>query len=152
MSAEDYKQQASLIYDRMIESLRFCATAQADYGKWLINTLWLMHSGAIVGLLFRSGGGRPDYLGSLWWFVFGIAFAFAAGFAAWWNFTFAVQQYEKWANPGVLSDPANWPKLDLTMSLKIRLSMWVAIGFGVLSLACLIGGATFVYCNWHTTR
>jgi len=151
MSVDDYKQQSTLVYNRMVESIRFCATAQSEYGKWLVNTLWLMHSGALVGLLFRSPGGRPEYLGSLWWFVIGIALAFGAGFAAWWNFTFATDLYSKWAKVSMLTNPADQPTEDPVQSLKIKITMWIAVVAGVLSLCCLLGGAAAVYCNWPSS-
>src|SRR6266436_6113441 len=78
---------------------------QSDYGKWLVSTLFLMHGSAIAGLIFKTGGtAAPPYLFATFWFVAGIVFALGAGFAAWWNFTFAMQIYAAWAQPQMLID------------------------------------------------
>lgn len=145
--SDTYKEHAKEIYERMVEASRFSAEKQADYGKWLVNTLWLMHSGAIAGLLFKaSATSPPPFLGALWWFVSGIALAFAAGFAAWWNFTFAYKQYERWADPSMLNDASKWPK---DTDPRITATMWVAVTCGVISVFCLLAGAAAVYCSWR---
>jgi hypothetical protein len=143
-----YREQAKLFYNQAVDRAKLSATIQADYGKWLVNTLWLMHSGAIVGLLFRATTtGRPPYFSELWWFIFGVAFAFGAGFASWWNFTFAVNQYDQWASPAILTDRTKWP-ITAAFKWKIRVTMWVAIVCGLLSMGCLILGALAVYRAW----
>jgi hypothetical protein len=145
----DYRKTAELMYARMINAGQRAYAMQAEYGKWLINTLWLMHSGAIVGLLFKATAGNvpPPYLSSVWWFIFGIVFAFGAGFAAWWNFTFAAVQCEKWANFRMFTDREHWPSGPIDR--KLMVTLWVSVGCGFASIICLIGGAASVWCTWR---
>ena len=146
---DPYRRSAEVVFHDLKEGQRVARTAQAEYGKWLINTLWLMHSGSIVGLLFKAHAGQspPPYFSALWWFVAGIVLAFGAGFSAWWNFTFAAAQYEKWADHRMLNDQKYWPKE--TGSSRSSITLWIAVAFGVLSVGCLLGGAWAVSSSWH---
>lgn len=143
----DYRIAAEAAYKQLAEMNAHVSRLQGEYGRWLINTLWLFHSGAIAGLLFKAGssGPLPDPT-SLVWFVAGMVLAFGAGFAAWCNFTFVTCQLQRWANHQMLTDPACWPKGG--PDWKIPFSMWVAIGFGVLSLFCLVGGTYGIFRSW----
>lgn len=145
---DDYAKHSEAVYKDLKEGERLAKASQVEYGKWLVNTLWLMHSGSIVGLLFRTpiGAGAPPYLGALWWFVAGIVFAFGAGFAAWWNFTFAANTYSTWADYRMLTSPEHWPKAAQPRALQV--TMWIAIACGVASVACLLGGAGTVWATW----
>lgn len=100
LDPEIYNRQAEAAYQIGFELLKSARAAQIEYGRWLVNTLWLMHSGAIVGLVFKAHGGEhpPSYSGALFWFVAGIVSAFIAAFAAWWNFTFAAVLFHSWAD------------------------------------------------------
>jgi hypothetical protein len=113
-----------------------------DYGKWFISTLLLMHSGALAGLLFKASVGIQSPRDSLWWFVAGIAFAFAAGFASWCNFSH--KQFDRWAHPRMSEGSLMWPK-----DPRVTFTAWVAITFGLASAACLLGGAAAVYWTWR---
>lgn len=140
---ENYRRQEA-VFDRFRDLEKAFISTQAEYGKWLINTLWLLHSGSIVGLLFKHAGANPPpYLNALWWFVIGIILAFGSGFATWLNFTVAANVFGR-----VLSDPERVLKVDTRDSCRIKLTLWLAVASGILSVACLVIGALAVWCTW----
>jgi hypothetical protein len=103
-----------------------------------------------AGLLFKSSGTNlPPYLGSLWWFVFGIVFALGAGFAAWWNFTFACRAYEEMSDHRMLIDRQYWPKERPKDAGSVIATLWIANISGILSVCCLIAGAVAIWCAWR---
>jgi hypothetical protein len=68
--------------------------AQVQYGRWIINTLWLMHSGAIAGLATKWDAHETlPFKSSFVCFGLGILLAFAAAIFSWFNFTFATNLY-----------------------------------------------------------
>ena len=143
-----YAKQAEAAYQLSFELLKSARAAQIEYGRWLVNTLWLMHSGAIVGLLFKAHAGEhpPSYSGALFWFVGGIVSAFVAAFAAWWNFTFAAVLFHRWTDVRMLSDPQYWPQPDKGKAMKA--TMWIAIAGGIGSLVSLVVGSIAVWRSW----
>lgn len=146
----DYRIQAERAFESLRDIQKIAVGAQVGYGRWLINSLWLMHSGAIVGLIFKSSGSAPPpYLGAIWWFIAGIAFAFFAGFAAWLNFSMFWEKHAAWADVRMLTNPKHWPRPDPKYSFRIRFTLRTSVGCGVLSLACLIGGAAAVWYTWR---
>jgi hypothetical protein len=146
---EDYRLIAAAAFRQLDDMRSKSFTMQGDYGKWLISSLFLMHGSAIAGLVFKSGGcSAPPFLSAVAWFVAGIVFALGAGFAAWWNFTFAMKQYDEWATPNMLINRDHWPK-PATSKFLIDTTLWIAVVCGVLSVVCLIGGAVHVLCVWH---
>lgn len=149
-SYDDYRTMAAQALESLRDMQRIAVGAQLEYGRWLINTLWLMHSGAIVGLVFRSSGSAPPaYLGAIWCFVAGVALAFLAGFAAWCNFSIFWEQFAKWADVRMLTHREHWPKSDPRYSFWIRFTLLASVGCGLLSLACLLGGAAAVWWMWR---
>jgi hypothetical protein len=105
---------------------RLSYAAQADYGKWLISSIFLMHGAAIGGLAFKAGAtGAPTYLAAILWFVGGLVLALASGFSAWRNFSLAAQQYDGWAKRAMLFD-AKWPT-EATHSRAIKVTMGLGI-------------------------
>jgi len=142
---EEYLRQATAVFESMKARERHALTIQAEYGKWLINTLYLLHGGTVVGLLSKAPlrGPSPLYMDSLLWFGAGIIAALFAAFATWWNWTFAIQVYSTMANPKMLVSQDHWPALPNTK--KITASMWVAIVFGSVSVGFWIWGAWSVW-------
>lgn len=143
----NYREAAKLAYDNVLEMRKLAFTAQADYGKWLISSIFLMHGAAIGGLAFKGGAGAPAYLLAVGWFVAGLVLALASGFSTWVNFNLAAKQYHLWAKPAMISDPAQWPTKS-SHGTGVRLSMWLAIIFGFLSVATLVAGAVHVLLAW----
>jgi hypothetical protein len=61
-----YKETAKLTYESLLEMRRLSYAAQADYGKWLISSIFLMHGAGIGGLAFKAGAtGAPTYLAAI---------------------------------------------------------------------------------------
>lgn len=145
---ETEKKHAEAAYQLHVELMKSARSAQIEYGRWLINTLWLMHSGAIVGLLFKAHAGDhpPPYSGALFWFVAGIVSAFAAAFAAWWNFTFAAALFQRWTNIGMPHDP-QYQSAEM-LGPRFQVTMWVAIVGGIMSLVFLVVGSVAIWLSW----
>lgn len=143
---DDYKKQAEVAYQSYFELMKSARSAQVEYGRWLINTLWLMHSGAIVGLLAHAGQHPPTYSGALFWFVAGIVWAFVAAFAAWWNFTFAAVLFQSWADVRMLHNARHWPSKKPGTGMLV--TMWIALGGGIASIGCLVAGSIAVWRSW----
>lgn len=137
---------AETLYADMRSQRDSLYVAQREYGKWMINTLYLMHAGAIVGLISKvqAGGPVPAYVYSIAWFIFGIVLAFAAAFSTWWNFTFAAEMYDKNADVHLLTDRQYWPKYEGIT--RVAVTMWIAIALGLMSLGCLVVGAVLTIC------
>jgi hypothetical protein len=115
--------------------------AQIDYGRWIVNTLWLMHSGAVAGLLAKWGGnGAIPYKESIGFFIAGIVFAFATASNAWLNFTISSDIFLRFTYAG-----ERWSSTDVEKHWKwLKASMYVAILCVCASILCLIVGAGLV--------
>lgn len=145
---DQYKETAKLTYDSLLEMRRLSYAAQADYGKWLISSIFLMHGSAIAGLAFRaSATGVPPYLSAILWFVAGMIAALGSGFCAWLNFTAAAGQYNEWAKPAMLFDQSSWPA-EAAKAREIERTKRLSIACGFLSVLTLLGGAVHVLWTW----
>lgn len=135
MTGEDaddggYRETARLTYESILEMRRLAFGAQVEYGRWLISSIFLMHGSAIAGLAFKAAAtGAPPYLLAISWFVAGLVFALASGFAAWWNFSLAAEQYNNWAQPMMMFDRAHWP-MAARHGAWITATKWLAVFFG----------------------
>ncbi|MEH2517659.1 hypothetical protein V1279_003232 [Bradyrhizobium sp. AZCC 1610] len=145
---DNYKEVAKLTYDALLEMRRLSFGAQADYGKWLISSIFLMHGSAIGGLAFKAAAtGAPPYLAAMLWFVVGLVLALASGFSAWWNFSLGAAQYDMWARPLMLFDRAAWPSTARHAG-AITFTKRLAITFGVGSVLVLVIGSIHVLLAW----
>ncbi|WLB19361.1 hypothetical protein [Bradyrhizobium japonicum] len=145
---DPYKETAKLTYDGLLEMRRLSFGAQADYGKWLISSIFVMHGSAIAGLAFKATAtGAPPYLKAILWFVVGLVLALAAGFCAWCNFSLAAKQYDKWARPSMVVDRAAWPT-ELAYAAGIEWTMRLAVLCGMGSVGALVWGALRVLAEW----
>lgn len=116
---------------------------QAEHSKWLINTLYLLHSGAIAGILARAPvNAVSTYSCAIGWFAVGLALAFFAGLATWFNYRCMIVSCSKilgdirtGAFTGDITKYARWPK---------RTEI-VALVLGLTSFACLIVGTWIAY-------
>ena len=122
-------------------SLDFGRKTQAEHSKWLINTLYLLHSGAIAGILSRMPIERiPQFVSSLKWFVIGLALAFLAGLATWSNYDWFIRTYLeliKRIRSGQWKPDDDLPKI----AKLVGLTAWIALTVGLASFACLVIGA-----------
>lgn len=123
------------------DSAKLAWAAQVDYGRWIVNTLWLMHSGAIAGLLYKwSGQGDLPHKWAIGFLVAGILFAFGTAGAAWLNFTVAEDWFRRWTYAREL-----WPVTEIEEhSVWLKRTKCVAIGCVGLSLLCLLAGAAII--------
>jgi len=123
------------------DSAKLAWNAQVDYGRWIVNTLWLMHSGAIAGLLYKwSGQGVLPHKVAIGLFVAGILFAFGTAIAAWLNFTVAEDWFRRWTYAREL-----WPETDISdHSAWLQRTKWVAVVCVGMSLFCLLGAAAVI--------
>lgn len=123
------------------ETAKAAKAAQIEYGRWIVNTLWLMHSGAIAGLLSKwDGKTAPSQSTAIGFFVAGIVLAFATAALAWLNFTVADAWFRKWTFAG-----DNWAEQDVkTLSIWLQRSMYAAVACVGFSLFCLVIGVVCV--------
>jgi hypothetical protein len=139
---ENYRRSAEAVYTGLKELQGFALKMQGECGRWLIVSLLSLHVAAIGGVLLKTSGGTPSILDSLWWFVAGIILALAAGFSAFWNFFLAASGFDRMADHRMLSDRQYWPTKPL--GRWVKLTLWLSVSSGVLSAACLLGGAIVV--------
>jgi hypothetical protein len=148
--AEDgggYNRISEAAFKKMIDMRAQSFSMAADYGKWLISSLFLMHGSAIAGLIFKGGAGAPPYLTAIVWFIAGIVLALGSGFSAWWNFSLAAHQYDTWANPNMLTDVKHWPGPARVRG--VQATLYIAVACGVFSVLSLIAGAFHVLSLWR---
>jgi hypothetical protein len=146
---EVYRRQAYEFYNAMRASHDASARLTAEYGKFLIVSLFTIHTGAIVGLLAlvgNSGGSLSivikTVLGPLWFFVIGLSLCMLCAFTTWKNWYYLECQYNELASPKYLNDPNQFPWDQKTsFSCKIEIAYWLSILLGFLSFFCMIGGA-----------
>lgn len=126
-------------------ALDFGRKTQADHSKWLINTLYLLHSGAIAGILSRMPLEKiPLFVGAIVWFVVGLAFAFLAGLATWANYEFYIRTYAELIKRIRRNQ---WKSDELPdISKFVGLSAWLALLIGFVSFICLAIGAFSTLC------
>jgi hypothetical protein len=121
-------------------SLEFGRKTQAEHSKWLINTLYLLHSGAIAGILSRMPLEKiPQFVGPLKWFASGLALAFLAGLATWSNYELFNLTYSELIKRIRRSE---WVPGELPNSARfVGWTAWIALGVGLASFSCLVIGA-----------
>lgn len=115
--------------------------AQINYGRWIVNTLWLMHSGAIVGFLSKwDGKSTIPNKAAVSCFVAGIVFAFATASIAWFNFTISDDIFRRFTYAG-----EKWDSTDVSKHWDwLKRTMYAAIGCVLISIMCLIFGAALI--------
>lgn len=145
-----YRRSAEVVYRELQDYAEFARRLQSEYGKWLITTLWLVHAGAIAGLIFKnSSPNAPPYLPAIWAFVAGLVLALATGFCAWINFSLIEASLRKMADHRMLRWRKYWPSPTVPYKCAINGSLTLAVVFGILSVACVPIGAVLVACLWH---
>jgi|GEM_PF-4059278 len=121
-------------------NLDFGQKTQAEHGKWLINTLYLLHSGAIVALLSKVPSDSIAILAApLKWFISGIALAFLAGLATWTNYYWLIKAYSEMIST---IRSKRWRPGEFPSSVQfVSITMWIALTVGLASFFCLLAGA-----------
>lgn len=137
---------AQFVYRDYKEMQRATFDVAAQWGRWLLASLLLIHGGALFGLFtFLSDlAAKPEalakYQWTVWWFVGGIILTLASGMMAWLNWSMHSDDYDNLANKAMLWDPDQWVGTQ-KHTAGITVTNYLAIGFGLLAALCIVGGA-----------
>lgn len=144
-SEEYYQKQARAYFDLSTDMRQKCFDAQMQWGRWVLNSLLLMHSGSILAITQVEGKAATLLQAAGIWFVCGIVAVLIAGTCAWinWSANFAV--YNLRADPGVLVSRDRWIEEDGKYDGVIDSTLFLSIAFGALSVFCLLVGAVEAY-------
>lgn len=145
----DRKEVAEFVYRDLKEMQRATFDIAAQWGRWLLASLLLIHGGALFGLFsfLTDMSDNPAalrlYAGTVWWFVIGLLFTLGSGLSAWANWSMHSDNYEGWASPDMLWDPAKWMG-DTRHGIWINVTYWSSVACGAASAACIAGGANSI--------
>jgi hypothetical protein len=139
---ESYRLAAVELYRLNVERLKAVTAIQADYGKWLIATLSVIHTGALYAI--ATAHLASNVKGAYAPFLVGQLLVLASGLSTWTNFSLVMSLMEDWTDPFMLTDDARWPKLDGPFKFWIPATMVISIVAGVLSALCLLWGAALL--------
>ncbi|SJM34610.1 conserved membrane hypothetical protein [Mesorhizobium delmotii] len=140
---------AALVYHDLKTSQRATSQVAAEWGRWLIASLVLVHSGALFGMfsLLNSAATQPTTLQAfkapVWCFVVGLLLALASGFFAWINWSMHSFNYASQARYNMLWDPEKWIG-DRRYVRGLDITHWGSIGSGLLSALCIALGAALI--------
>jgi len=143
---KDRAEAAEIVFKDLKEMQRATFDVAAQWGRWLLASLLLVHGGALFGLFtfLSSLAGKPEalaqYQWTVWWFVAGIILTLASGLAAWINWNMHSDNYDGWANKPMLWDPTQWVG-PTRHDRGLDITNWAAMTFGVAAALCIIGGA-----------
>ncbi|WP_349359009.1 hypothetical protein [Stappia sp.] len=150
MSIDEFN-EARYNYFKDMEIAAF--EASAAYGRWVTGALFLIHGGALVGILSTLEGGqinsfelKNNVKTSIYFFTFGVIFAIGCGALGWRNYMMHSQNYSQRVRKYVLDgmkDPEDFlfhskEKVNLTYRLAIfagSISTLLFV-FGCISLTC----------------
>ncbi|MBX9452651.1 MAG: hypothetical protein KL801_12590 [Mesorhizobium sp.] len=146
MTRDEAIEVRKLIYEDHQKSKRHAFQLNADYGRWLIASLLLVH-GAAVAFLAQNERLATTVLPSIfWWHVAGLLLAFLCGFLVWANWSFHARLYEDAVTPRMIYDDEHWPKFDDGTNSWINRTHFTGIIAGILSALCILGSAVQAYC------
>jgi hypothetical protein len=144
MTREEAIEVRKLTYEDLQKSKRHAFQLNADYGRWLIASLLLVH-GAAVAFLAQNERLATTVLPSVfWWHVAGLILALLCGFLVWANWSFHASIYEA-VTPSMIYDDEHWPKFDDGTGRWITWTHWSGIVAGVLSALCILASALAAY-------
>lgn len=138
----DRKEIAEVVYRELKDSERSTFEISAAYGRWLINSLFLIHSGALFGMFTFLAALAPSpekvslYSSVVWWLITGLSSALLSGFATWLNWSEMSDYYNKIAEIRMLWDGDYWPDFN-KKTPKITFTYWASITLGFFSFFCL---------------
>ena len=130
--------------------LDFGRKTQAEHSKWLINTLYLLHSGAIAGILYKVPIERiSNFVGSLTCFATGLALAYLTALATWINYKFYISAHIE----SLKTIRENRWSAETTPTKNIVLTNRtekLALLVGIASFMCLLIGAHLAFWNLYS--
>jgi hypothetical protein len=141
----NYRASAELIYEHMRKMQQLCLSVMSDYGKWLVTSLLILHSGAIAALVYKNVPGSPLAGAVVAPFAIGVVLSLITGFVSWVNFALNAEKFESWADHRMLTNDDFWP--GDPRKLGTQLTMYGAILVGVASAACWVWGVVAVWYN-----
>ncbi|PZV35989.1 hypothetical protein [Mesorhizobium kowhaii] len=140
---------AAVVYRDLKDSQRATFQVAAEWGRWLIASLVLVHSGALFGMfsLLNNAATQPTTLQAfkapVWCFVVGLLLAFASGFFAWINWSMHSFNYASQARYDMLWDSEKW--VDPPHYARgLDITNWGSIVSGLLSALCIAVGAALI--------
>ncbi|MER9461967.1 hypothetical protein NKI80_18875 [Mesorhizobium sp. M0387] len=140
---------AVVVYNDLKESQRATFQIAAEYGRWLIASLLLVHSGALFGLFSLLSNPSTQqttlqvFKAPVWCFVIGLLLALLCGFSAWINWSMHASNYQTSARYDMLWDPERWVD-EPRFARGLDVTNWACIVAGLLSAACIAIGAAFI--------
>jgi hypothetical protein len=147
-SNDGYRRGASSVYESLLRA-RFAADRMAAaYGKWIFQSLLLLHSGAIAGafaFMASVPSQRLQMSQAVACFVAGIVVVLLAGFAAWVNWSAIADAFRLQADPWMVEDRSRYPKGPLARTRLVNASLWASVAFGFISGLFLLFGAAIAY-------
>jgi hypothetical protein len=145
---DGYRRGASSVYASLLHA-RFAADRMAaDYGKWIFQSLLLLHCGAIVGAFAYMSSvpsQRLQISQAIPCFVAGIVVILLAGFMAWVNWSAIADAFRQQADPWMVEDRSRYPKGLPPRTRLVSASLWASVAFGFISGLFLLFGAAVAY-------
>jgi hypothetical protein len=135
---EPYRLAAVELYRLNVERLKSITIVQADYGKWLIATLSVIHTGALYAI--ATAHLAQNVKGAYVPFLVGQILVLFSGLSTWINFSLVMSLMEDWTDPFMLTDDARWPKLEGSLKFWIPTTMVTSLAAGVFSALCFVWG------------
>ena len=150
MTREELIEARKLTYEDLQKSKHHAFQLSADYGRWLIASLLLVHS-ATVAFLAQNERLASSVLPMVFgWHVAGLLLALLCGFLVWANWSFHAAIYES-VSSSMIYDDERWPEFDSGTARWITWTYWTGIIAGILSALCILGSAVKVYCLMSAT-
>jgi hypothetical protein len=147
-NTDSYRRGASSVYESLLQA-RFSADRMAaEYGKWIFQSLLLLHSGAIAGAftyMSNVPSQRLQMSQAIPFFVAGIIVILLAGFFAWINWSAIADAFRQQADPWMVEDRSRYPKGSPPRTRLIKASLWVSVALGFTSGLFLIFGAAVAF-------
>lgn len=135
--SEDYRLLARETFQQSEHRFAVMFGVQADYGKWLIATLSLIHSGALYALATsKVDHAQKDAFVP---FLVGLLLALTCGLLTWINYNLQASTYMRWADPRMLANDDHWPRQPAAKGIDF--TMWGGIIAGIASALCIAWGA-----------
>lgn len=109
---------------------------QVDYGKWLLASLLVVNSGALLGVFNSTRADAYLGTGAHWWFFAGAALAVFAGFAAWINWGFNFSAADLVRDAWLYDTPSDFKTRHKRYERVIQWTYWIVIVLGFTSAGC----------------
>jgi hypothetical protein len=144
MTREESIEVRKLAYEDFQKSKRHAFQLNADYGRWLIASLLLVHGAAVAFLAQNDRLSKTVLPSVFWWHIAGLLLALLCGFLVWANWSLHARFYEA-VNPGMIYGDEHWPEFNKRTGFWIDCTHWIGIGAGILSGLCILASSLAAY-------